>query len=419
MRSSIRNYGTLFAAMFALSGCTDLTPNGEACDVNADCESNHCVDHVCRVKTWKSQKTQNGDACIKSEDCESNNCVKNVCRVITWKEGDSAGIANGLACAQNEDCASNNCVSGVCRVSTWKESGKTPNGKACTSDSECESGNCYEGKVCRAATWNPGGSNGKTAGSACSLNSECASRVCVSGACADTGSGKFSSNKTGLGSTATGGSCTRNAQCESGLCDNGICSDDCARLGCAEAYYVCRANKCIPVESQGTECTLNEDCGIGYFCCNGFCSENKCEVGISCESSDTRCNNGCGSHDYCTCSGDTECGNNMYCGYDSSWGNVCYPKKQVNASCSSNSQCADGLYCSSKCVLKKDLDESCSQSYECASGLCVSNKDELCDWYYWYDCYCKPPRENGEKCMLDSNCKSGYCKPSTSTCESR
>ena len=302
----------------------------------------------------------------------------------------------------------------VCQAKGASSGEKRPNGSACATNAACESGNCVN-KVCQAQ----GISGHGVLGAPCKLNSECASNVCVNGVCTDRGNGKLSSNSSGLGSLAAGASCTKNAQCESGLCYNGKCSNDCERVGCAEAYYVCRANKCIPVETIGGECSLNEDCSIGYFCCNGFCSANKCEVGISCSYTDTRCNGYCSWSDYCTCDENAECGNNMYCGHDSSWGQVCYPKKQLNANCDENAECIDGLFCENyKCTQKRDLEELCRYAYQCTSGYCEdSNTKKACTSYS--SCYCQPALANGKACKEDSNCQSKYCKPSTGTCENR
>ena len=408
----------LSATLFACTdGGHDGNPNGAICYENGDCASNNCVSGVCLDKTGKSGGIANGLACSFNADCASNNCVNKVCRVSTWKE-QGTKTPNGEACTSNDECESGNCFEGkVCRASTWKDPGtKTPNGEACTSNDECESGNCFEGKVCRTKSWTGEGTKG-VLGYPCTLNSECQSKVCVNNVCTDHGSGKLSNNTSGIGSAADGAACTKNAQCESGLCYNGKCSNDCQIVGCVESYYVCRSNKCIPVETVGGECTENSDCGLGHFCCNGFCGANKCEVGIIC-SYQTSCNGYCNNSNYCSCNETAECGNNMYCDYDSSWGQICYPKKQLNSECSEDYECIDGLYCNGyKCVQKLENDDVCFRVGHCKSGYCENTDGKPCASYD--SCYCKPPLDNGKTCKYDSNCKSNYCKPSTSTCEDR
>lgn len=334
------------------------------------------------------------------------------------------GGMNGDGCTSNEECQSQNCDGGICYApGDSASSGKIPNGDACTSDDQCISGNCYEGKVCRTPNWGGGGdpsdsSGSEPAGSVCTLNAQCKSKICVGGRCADRDNTGIGDNGSGLGHTAVDQSCSENRDCESGLCVDGKCSNSCALLGCREAYTVCRHDKCIPVSTIGQECSTSADCAFGKTCCNGFCSSNSCEVGISCEKEMGSCINSCRMTswgDVCGCSVHEECGENYFC--DSLYGNgfdttqLCVKQKSKGGKCKVDEQCLSQFYCDGySCQIRLELDEQCLNHRMCQSGACYKGDQPYnLSRPYNKDGICVEAQPAGVSCDEDGNCQSGRC----------
>ena len=180
----------------------------------------------------------------------------------------------GKHCTYNRDCDSMQCVNHVCRF----ESDATLGNSASASGSGSGSGSGSS----------PGGSSGSGSGSSAISG---ASSLWVAG-----------------GSTPSGSACSINQECESGLCYKGVCSDDCELVGCSDSNLVCRYGRCIPITTDGGECSFTEKkpfeknyyngkfkdrfvgagingCKDYEFCCNGFCTESACEPLISCQTS--------------------------------------------------------------------------------------------------------------------------------------
>ena len=233
------------------------------------------------------------------------------------------------------------------------------NGHDCSKDSECLSGNCYNNTICRAKNWDPSMINGAEDGRPCETNKGCLNNLCVNNICSSSTSVELNvtnnsisgNNQVGLGNKLAGDTCSKSTECESGLCLDHACSDDCRTYGCNLPYYVCRYDKCIPVETIGSECQKSSDCPVGRTCCNGFCNTTRCEVGIACESrrdGDTwgltrfsecanKCNLSSNWGGICTCDSDAQCGDDYYCEEYGSY--LCLEKKPEGASCTRNAEC--------------------------------------------------------------------------------
>ena len=432
-----RTFGlVVLSAVFAVwMGCSDETKhvtiggmNGDGCTSNEECQSQNCDGGICYAPgdSASSGKIPNGDACTSDDQCISGNCYEGkVCRTPNWGGGGKPSAGLGDDCTKDSECKTGNCKDGHC-LESGESSGsdKIPNGDACTSDDQCISGNCYEGKVCRTPNWGGGGdpsdsSGSEPAGSVCTLNAQCKSKICVGGKCADRDSTGIGDNGSGLGHSAVDQSCSENRDCESGLCVDGKCSNACALLGCREAYTVCRHDKCIPVSTIGQECSTSGDCAVGKTCCNGFCSSNSCEVGISCEKEFGSCINSCRMRtswgDVCGCSVHEECGENYFC--DNQYGNgfdatyLCVKQKSKGGKCRVDEQCLSQFYCDGySCQIRLELDEQCLNHRMCKSGACYKGDQPYNESRpYDKDGICVEAQPAGVSCDEDGNCQSGRC----------
>ena len=363
----------------------------------------------------------------------------------------------GKHCDYNRDCATGQCVNHACRF----ESAATLGGSIFSPVSDAGSGG--SGVSSGASGGSAGGSSGSAGGSSGSSGISGASNIWVAG-----------------GSVPSGSACNVNQECESGLCYKGYCSDDCELLGCADSNMVCRYGRCIPITTDGGECSFTETepfdhlyynakykdsftgagiigCKDFEFCCNGFCTENGCESQISCQISKDCASNICfgyadtleNARTVCGCTFDEECGDAMFCGntdvnlismYDGYYygdfyqfyyydfnemASVCKNKLQVGAACTRDAMCKLGACYEGKCVVPKNAESRCDSDGDCATQTCgeavFENRDK---WEACHadgidctiDAFCENKYDDGEPCFSDANCKSGYCSEKYGVC---
>ena len=138
------------------------------CDDNSDCGSNEvCINHVCTLSGGNNV----GDPCADDSNCKSGTRCgpRKVCeevggfkRAFNLSCRDTRDCANGLFCSSIGRCVecddSQDCINlfgdpaalcdqGVCSV----PKGKT-DGSWCTKDAQCASGKCSDGNICVAVS---------------------------------------------------------------------------------------------------------------------------------------------------------------------------------------------------------------------------------------------------------------------------
>ena len=415
----MKKFIVILASMAILAGCDESASKFHKKPNSAQCTGEQCNESPDGECT--------GEQCNEGPDgeCAQGDCPSDL----------------GKSCEFNRDCESKQCVNHRCRFES----------KASVNSNNSTSGGSSGG----SGSSGSGGSGSSGSGGSSPSGVSGASDLWVAG-----------------GSTPSGQSCTQNQECESGLCYQGLCSDDCELVGCTESNLVCRYNRCIPITTDGGECSFEVEyylssshdgdmikdltivgCQSHQFCCNGFCMDDKCEPRISCKISE-HCKSGT-CYDYiddivkertvCGCSHDKECGSEMYCDEHTEGFYVqrvhsdyyltsmlgldtCQGKLKVGAKCDRDAMCKLGACYDGECVIPKNAESRCDSDGDCATQTCGESNYEEGDLNKWEAChkdgvkctidaFCEDKYNDGERCYQDANCKSGYCSEKTGTCK--
>ncbi len=338
------------------TGSCGKAGNGEFCQDDSGCLSNHCADHVCcniacqggcvacnlpgRLGTcWPIDsgkpdprgicRDQGSSSCGHNGTCDGvggcanyakdTQCLQPSC---TGNRLNTAGTCDGLGTCRPpgiHDCHPFKCVDGACT-------------NACQTVNDCD-----VGTACINGTCGP-----KPIGATCGGASECASNFCVDGVCCE---------------SACNGTCQYCALPTSpGICslvaaDNpdprGLCQDKgaaaCSTNGKCDGTGSCEKY------AQGTVCA-NETCTSGVYTgpstCNttGQCVAPDARPCAPFVCNGTQCFNVCATNDQCkppnTCNTTTNS-----CGLKGP-GAVC----GSSAECQSGLSCAQGVCCNSPCA---------------------------------------------------------------------
>lgn len=324
------------------SGCSYNNP---ACAANQDCISNVCV--------LKSGCTYGNPTCGSNYNCVSNVCVLK-----------SGCTYNNPTCAATSSCINNICLK--------------INGQSCTSGSECASGNC----IANVCTSSVGSFNAETVVASTGVSVSGAS-VTISGPMIQTkttssGIATFSSIAIGTYTTvATYGGYIPVRKSVS-VPDN---------TNHKEYYWF------YPLRSDGSGCTLGEECSGGY-CNKGICiSHAPTTNGGSCTSSSDCISNYCNqgpSGNVCSsnanlCTSPGVCTNNAPC----IWNAASY-FAAPGTTCTTSQDCTNNV-----CVLKSGCqynNPACPIGQTCTNNICAVNL--------------KP---DGQSCAQNSECLNNYC----------
>ena len=207
---------------------------------------------------------------------------------------------------------------------------------------------------------------GKPNGSACALDSACASGSCYLLACRAKGS--------------VGERCLQDTDCLSGFCSNEV-------IG---LYRLCEAKKEV-----GETCRYDADCRSGY-CTDSVLPGNrvcevKKEVGETCRY-DTDC-----ISEYCT---DSVLPGNRFCEVKKEVGETC----RYDTDCISE-YCTDSVLPGNRvCELKKGRGETCRYDTDCLSQYYCTNETLPANRT------CQDKKESGESCRFDSDCRFNQCR---------
>lgn len=228
------------------------------------------------------------------------------CDVATGACVPASGAGLGAPCTAASDCASNVCFGDVCSSTCdWLNPASCGSGFYCNGQA---TGTCTGAGLCEAGS--PGGG---AIGSPCGANTDCAGLFCSEGVCTSpcVPGGATTSCPVGyacqVGTTASCGSCQMTGQlgdacsmgtdCASRICVNGACSQTCdvaSGSGCP-AMFTCMANgdsgACVASSGGlGAPCNGSPDClsgqcaqsGSNTFCTRVCDATAPCPRGYSC-----------------------------------------------------------------------------------------------------------------------------------------
>jgi hypothetical protein len=251
--------------------CTKL-PNGAACMLAGECNSNVCVDGVCcgtacggTCQSCNIAGSVGTCTNIASGTDPTNECTGNSGADVCNGAGACKEI-NGTGCSANSECLSGFCVddvccenvcSGTCQACSMAKTGMT-NG-VCTNVPPNTDPNmdCPGAQVCSMA----GVCVGLAIGQMCSVNADCADMQCIDGFCCD---------------GACGGTCEAcNVAGSAGTCTPFLSGTDPAdECGGNSGADVCNGMSACK-EINGTACTLAGECLSGN-CVDGVCCDAAC-----------------------------------------------------------------------------------------------------------------------------------------------
>jgi hypothetical protein len=239
--------------------------DGQACKVDTDCMSTHCIDLVCQTPSCNDgkknvgetdvdcggpcmTKCKNGADCLMNIDCDSGNCVNLKC-----------GDANCTDVVQNGNETDVDCGGGACP--------KCDNLKNCLVNSDCKNDACVP-------------TNG--------------SLICLFPSCSDsTKDGDETDKDCGgskCGPCADGLLCDVDAECTSNLCGpaavtNGFVVTRCFPTSCivpvdggmggGPPMTTQLCGGMCPLCNDGGACTKNSDC-LFQACIGGVCAHATC-----------------------------------------------------------------------------------------------------------------------------------------------
>ncbi|MEM6955827.1 MAG: matrixin family metalloprotease [Myxococcota bacterium] len=257
------------------------------CATNADCGGST---DACLV--YPDGVGYCGQGCNSSADCGDDVCARlssGILQCLRVQDGtpDCSGAAPGPECTINVDCdADEICEGGSCVPRPPDRAGL---GEGCTSGDECASGVCSlgAGGVCTQlcdgfdVTSCPAGffCDGDASGS-------CGEGLCLAGSAGD---------------GTIGTACSLDTDCATLMCDAGLCASPCQPDGAAVCApgFTCQPSllvgcgACKPDASLGAigaACESGADCASGECArrgdrtfCTAFCDdENPCPVGFEC-----------------------------------------------------------------------------------------------------------------------------------------
>jgi hypothetical protein len=440
--------------------------NSGSCNVDADCTSGHCFDHVCcdvdcsgpcrrcdfagkvGVCTNALDGTDPDNDCTAGDPStcgldgfcgpngacrywnSSTQCLAASCSGATLT---NTKLCNGTGTCQwpsppgqTTDCSPYICAQGACKTSCQTDSDcigtytcvsgvcKLRQGQICSTGTQCASGFCVDGYCCNNAC------NGTCR--ACNLapspgtctfyapntdpEGECpddgASSCQRDGMCDGAGACRLYSSST----VCVAQSCTGSTQFNARLCNgSGTCTTG-TTTNCSP--YTCGTTACR------TSCTDNTQCVSGYQCAGGQCKQvngSSCTSGSQCASGEcwdgVCCNTNCsGICRRCDFSGAVGTCSFATPGTDPD--NDC--TQSVSTTCGLDGQCGAGGVCRYWDTTTLCQASSCTGNTQTNTKLC--NGSGTCVWPGTQTTDCSPYRCGATtcktSCTADTDCIGGY-----------
>jgi hypothetical protein len=392
-----------------LGSCVPDVDNGDACDEDTDCESNHCDNGFC---------CNDGTCCSEAADCPSVGGIGATCDDPSTCQG-----TRGEVICQANQCTTN---SGV------------PDDSACTNTTEANT--CGFGRSIFCS------------GSATQTPPSCPALCASDDGCDD----DAHCDVVCIPDVADGGLCDEASDCASGYCNNNVCcaAGDCCQTpsDCPSSYstpptcevpsacqgtrdaptcidYICDTIADVPDDSACTLIVEAQTCGLypSRYCSGGseqpapVCAmsctaDSECDEGGHCDGGQCIMDQGPGT----TCDEDSDCAaNHCQNGFCCASGDCC----------NRASDCSSALYgeparCLNQTTCQGERrDPICNGSSQCQLGPivaddsgCIGLLSNTCDLYPSIFCTNMTTQQENQaglcamSCTMDSHCDAGaYC----------
>lgn len=279
--------------------CIEDFPNGEVCDEDSDCESEHCDNGFC---------CDDGTCCYELDDCPGSGTVTTTCdnsSTCQGTRGEAActdfqctteeGIPDDSAC--DADVEADTCGFFLSIFCTGEEDQDVPRCPAtCDDDDGCDdSAHCDT--VCLPDLPD---------GDPCNEDTDCITGYCDNNICCEAGDCCRDPDDCPT-DYSTDPVCDSPSSCQ-GTRDAATCSD-----------YICATQTNVENDSACTSSTLADDCGTYP---SRYCSGVEDQTEPLCATS---------------CSSDAECDDNAHCDL-----NLCVPDLPNGEACNEPSDCVSG-----------------------------------------------------------------------------
>ncbi len=389
------------------SSATETAESAESLDADADVSA-------------EGQEQEGGDAC---ENMTQDNGETDVdCGGPCVDEANDMGqCENGQGCLIDLDCISDNCEAGTCAPPDEPEECTNGMQGGTETDVDC-GGECVED------AGDPNNPNGKCDnGDLCEMDGDCVSNFCDMGTCGDppdaclnmmTDAGETDVDCGGdcvedpndpnneNGKCVPGESCLIDSDCTTEICLDGICElpDSCTDMmqnndetdvDCGQS---CVEDPNDPNNPNG-KCDNGEGCLIGSDCVSNMCNPNTllCENDTCSDmmqdndETDVDCGQSCVIDPNDPMNPAGKCDNGEGC--------------MVDSDCVSNACDQNSMLCVDVCM---NMVEDMSETDVDCGGSCVEdpndpmNPNGKCD--------------EGEGCLVDSDCVSDVCDPNSFVC---
>ena len=385
--------------------CPDGCPNGAACELRTDCQSEQCVTNVCIADHCNNDSLDaalgetgvdcggpdcaacpDDAGCTEGSDCHSGVCVNGACAAPTCSDNfqnqDETGVdcggscpegcAAGADCSEAGDCASGVCSTGKCQVGTCSDGVQNQDetdvdcGGACDgcgSDDGCWSDGCAcaSGEDCASGIC--GGSTG-----AC--NPETTTCTCAAPSCTDALQNGAETDTDCGGSCdpcPEGAGCSVSGDCQSGVCSGGACQAPTCSDSVANGQETgtdCGGPTCGAC-ADGQGCLEDRDCTSGF--CN---TETQTCAPASCnddEQNGAETDTDCGGADCPGCPADRGCSVDSDCTSDVCDGNICQAPTCSDGKTNGAETDTD---CGGPDCEPCAPEQTCAQASDCTSQVC-------------------------------------------------
>lgn len=288
------------------SVCTPDLPDGNSCDEDSDCVSDHCNGGIC---------CSGGDCCRTPADCPSSYRSPATCDMPS-------------ACQGSRDAAT--CMANRCGTLF-----DLPDDSGCTSSTLASDCGLFTSRFCNGGV----DQSAPVCQTMCTLDSECDGPAHCDAVC--------------VPDLTDGMACDEDSDCAGDHCQNGFCcaTGDCCSVGsdCPMAAYseppICGSASTCQGTRRDPVCNAVNQCNVGPVVgddsgCAGLQS-NDCALfpAVFCTSAvdqtaaqSTLCNT--------VCSTDAQCDFGAFC-----MGGTCMPRGMPGDACTATGQCSSGLNC--------------------------------------------------------------------------
>ena len=329
---------------FCVAGSCGPKPPGASCGADGDCKSGHCAQSVCCATICTGN-------CVSCDVAGSAGTCINV----------PAGLDPLSQCADQlaPSCKTNGSCDGKGGCQLYA-SGTVCGMNSCTSGTATAAGKCDGAGTCQAGTTAPCNAYVcDTTGvckTTCTVDADCSTgNFCIGGSCA---------KKT------AGSACSSDSDCGSSHCAQGVCCNNACTGTCMSCALTATKGTCTPIATgtdplnQCTDVGSTNPCGTNGLCngagaCQFYPAGTTCGAAASCTGSTLTQARTCDGAGTCRAATIVMC-DPFQCG-----------TAACRTTCSASTDCVSPNSCTNNSCGKLPPGSACTMGSACASGFCA------------------------------------------------